>query len=136
MKQSIKNALLWPILTIILISSTGCSTIGGWFSKEVKPIPVVSKPVEKPPLALIDPEPLNATNKRIEWVVITPDNATQTFEKMESSSRVLFGLTADGYQDISMLMAEIRMFITTQRQMIKKYRDYYEKSSEKDKESK
>jgi hypothetical protein len=39
---------------------------------------------------------------------------------------VLFGLTSDGYQQLSMTIAEMRSFIATQRQIIIKYREYYE----------
>jgi hypothetical protein len=39
---------------------------------------------------------------------------------------VVFALTADGYQQLAVTIAELRNLIATQRVMIQKYRDYYE----------
>jgi hypothetical protein len=106
-------------------SLTGCAS---WnlFGDRVKPVEVIAKPIEKTPLRIADPDPLLL--KSIEWTVITKDNAEEVFAKLEANkdSVVLFGLTSDGYQQLSMTIAEMRSFIATQRQIIIKYRDYYE----------
>jgi hypothetical protein len=39
---------------------------------------------------------------------------------------VLFGLTDDGYETLSLTMAELRNFIAQQRAVTTKYREYYE----------
>ena len=46
--------------------------------------------------------------------------------KEKNTDLVLFGLTDDGYEEISMTMTELRNFIASQRQIIIKYREYYE----------
>jgi len=38
----------------------------------------------------------------------------------------LFGLTDDGYESLSVTMAELRNHIAAQRQIIIKYKEYYE----------
>jgi hypothetical protein len=48
-------------------------------------------------------------------------------------SVVLFGLTDDGYQQLSMTIAEMRTLIATQRQIIIKYKEYYEPKKEESK---
>ena len=97
------------------------------FAKEdVKPVEIVSKPVERTPLNIADPEPLKAGD--IEWRVITQDNAEAVFKQLEDNndSVVLFGLTDNGYQQLSITIAEMRTLIATQRQIIIKYKEYYE----------
>jgi hypothetical protein len=39
---------------------------------------------------------------------------------------VVFGLTDDDYQQLALTIAELRNFIATQRNIIIKYKDYYE----------
>tara|TARA_B110000977_G_scaffold194824_1_gene272145 strand:- start:1470 stop:1820 length:351 start_codon:yes stop_codon:yes gene_type:complete len=110
-------------------SLTGCAS---WdlFGARVKPVEVIAKPIEKTPLRIADPDPLSL--KSIEWTVITKDNAEEVFAKLEENkdSVVLFGLTSDGYQQLSMTIAEMRTLIATQRQIIIKYKEYYEPKKE------
>ena len=135
--KSIKNAPRWLILAtslLLLTNLTGCATIFGLFGKEdVKPIEVVAKPVERAPLNIADPVPLSL--KPFEWTIITKENASEVFKKLEANkdSVVLFGLTDDGYQQLSMTIAEMRTFIATQRQIIIKYKEYYEPKKEESK---
>jgi hypothetical protein len=118
-------------LSLTLITSlflatnlTGCASFG--FGPSVKPVKVLSKPVEKTPLAIEMPDPIKT--KPIEWVIVTPDNATEIFKKMEDNGQsvVLFALTDDGYQQLALTIADLRNFINTQRQIIIKYKEYYE----------
>lgn len=119
-----QNALL---LSAVLLSSVlaGCSTLSNVASVEV-----VSKPVEKTPLNIQPPDPLKL--KPIAWYVITKDNAAEVFAELEKSGEdvVLFGLTDTGYQNLSLSFAEIRNFISTQRNIILQYKQYYEPPKE------
>ena len=102
---------------------SGC---GSWFRKPVAPIQVVTTPVEKTPLALENPQPLRL--KPVDWIVVTPQNWEEVFKQMQAKDQnlVLFGLTSDGYQALSVTIAELRNLINTQRIIIQKYKDYYE----------
>ena len=113
------------ILTLLAVLLTGCASFD-LFGSKVKPIEVVSKPIEKTALAIANPDPLKA--RPIEWIVITPDNAEAVFKKMEEKgqSLVLFALTDDGYQQLSLSIADIRNLINIQRTIIIKYKEYYE----------
>ena len=126
--KSIKNAQRWLILSTSLLLSINLTGCASWniFGERVKPVEIVAKPVEKTPLRIADPDPLSL--RPLEWVIITRDNADEVFAKLEANkdSVVLFGLTSDGYQQLSMTIAEMRSFIATQRQIMIKYRDYYE----------
>ncbi len=96
--------------------------IGG----NVKPIEVVTKPLDKTPLNIKLPDPIK-TNP-LEWVVVTPENAEQIFKQLEEKgqNKALFAMTPDGYQSLAYTIADLRNLISTQRQIILKYREYYE----------
>lgn len=129
-----QNALLLSLLLSSLLS--GCASFGNLFDK-VNPVEVVSKPIEKTPLNIPPPEPLQL--KSVKWVIITKDNAQQVFDELEKAGEdvVLFGLTDTGYQQLSISFAEIRNFISTQREIIAQYKEYYEpKPPEQPKEQK
>ena len=121
------NAQLSLILLISLFFINGCSIVPKFWGDDVKPIEVKQVAVERIKLNIEPPKPLQP--EKIEWVVITPDNVDKVRKKLKSKNKdlVLFGLTDDGYEKLSINMAEIRNFINTQRIIILKYKDYYEK---------
>ena len=122
-------ARVWQIPTILLLVSSisGCATFS-LFDKEpdVKPIEVITKPVEKTPLALPMPDPLKLES--VTWRIVTPENIDKVWEQLgaEGGNVVLFALTEDGYKTLSLNFAQIRNFILTQNEMLIKYRLYYE----------
>ena len=115
--------ILLPI--VLLPFLTGCASLN-LFGPREKPITVSTVPLEKTPLAIPDPAPLRT--KPIEWVIITPDNAEAVWARIAEDDEdvVVFALTADGYQQLAVTIAELRNLIATQRVIIQKYRDYYE----------
>jgi hypothetical protein len=122
------NVRLWPILGInllLVVSLSGCASFG-LFGNRVKPVQIETKAVERTRLNLPDPAPLSP--KPIEWILITPANAEQVFAdlKAKNADMVLFGLTDDGYESLAITMAELRNLIASQRQIIIKYKEYYE----------
>jgi hypothetical protein len=122
------NVLRWPILitSLLLLTNLGGCASFSLFGSRVKPITITTVPAEKTPLAISDPAPLKS--KPIRWVIITPDNAEAVWERMaqDDDDVVVFALTADGYQQLAVTIAELRNLIATQRVIIQKYREYYE----------
>ena len=112
------------ISLLLATSLSGCGTFS--FGGKVKPIEVVTKAQEKTPLDIPMPESLRL--KPIEWTLVTPGNAEEVFSKLEKSGEnlVLFTLTDDGYQQLAITIAELRNYINTQRNIILKYKEYYE----------
>ena len=106
----------------LVIALSGC---GSFFNK-VKPIEVVSKPIERTPLNLREPKLEGLTVPK--WVIITPQNQNEVWAKLEGQSTkgALFGLTEEGYEDLSFLMNSLRNHIQTQKVIIQKYKEYYE----------
>lgn len=115
-------ALLTAIILPLFVS--GCASFG-WQS-DVKPIDIQKRAVERTPLRLADPAPVQA--REIEWIIITPENAEQTWQRLRESNTdvVLFGLTDDGYEMLALTMAELRNFLAQQRAILGRYREYYE----------
>ena len=118
------------LATSILLS--GCASFS-LLGSRVKPLEIQTKAVERTPLNLEAPAPLKS--KPVEWILITPQNAEEVWAKLKEKNAdlVLFGLTDDGYEELSMTMAELRNYIAAQRQLIIKYKEYYEPKKEEKK---
>jgi hypothetical protein len=129
------NVLRSSTLVISLLLLSGCAFPGlGLFSKtDVKPVEIVSKPIERSRLDLPDPKPLKG--REFEWFIITPENADEVFNKLKEKNvdLVLIGLTDVGYEELAMTMAEVRNLIAQQRTIIIKYKEYYEPTREESK---
>ena len=115
----------------LLVSSlllTGCGFMPRLpgFGGDVKPVEITTKAADKTPLALPDPEPINTSP--IVWYIITPENYQEVFRKLadEGHDVVLFGVTDDGYQELAVLIADVRNHIRQQREILRRYREYYE----------
>ena len=118
------NVRILSILCIpLLISGCGTFKFGG---QTVDPISIEKRAVERTRLDIPTPKPLEA--KPVKWILITPENAEKVWEelKKENVDLVLFALTDEGYEELAISMAEIRNFIAQQRQVIIKYKEYYE----------
>jgi len=110
------------MISLISLTLVACTS--------VDPIEVRTVYEEKPYLDLADPTPLKP--KGLKWFVITPDNAEDVFAdmKVKQYDLVLFGLTDEGYKDLSQNYLTFRNYILEQRQILKSYRDYYEPNKE------
>lgn len=113
-----KNLL---IVSAVFLLLTACSNI-----RFQKPIEIQTKPTERPPLVLPTVDKFTARN--VEWIVVTPENIDEVFKQMEESQDniVLFALTDNGYENLSLNMAEITKLIKQQRSIIAAYKQYYE----------
>jgi hypothetical protein len=117
----IQSVLILPILTLFLIIS-GCS--------QVKQLEIFKQEVKRAPLNLEGPPPLKMEN--IDWIIVTEDNYKKVFEDLKKKKKdvVIFGLTDDGYEVLSMNNAQVRNYIILQGYVLKKYKEYYENGTE------
>jgi len=118
-QKSILNVLVLLTLTIFLTSCAG-----------VKELSIFKEEVKRQPLALEKPTPLQM--EKIQWIIVTSENAEEVFKKMEEQGLdpVLFGLTDNDYQLIAKNFARIRNQLKIQNDIIDKYKDYYEKEEQ------
>jgi hypothetical protein len=115
-------ALLTAITLPLFVS--GCGSFG-WRS-DVQSVEIQKRAVERTPLRLPDPAPVQA--RELEWIIVTPENAESVWQRLRDSNTdvVVFALTDDGYETLALTMAELRNFIAQQRAILRRYRDYYE----------
>ena len=115
--------LALAILIPMMMGLQGCALLA-W--NAVKPVEIQKKAVERTPLNLVDPQPLKPSSPN--WIIITPANAEQVWAELRkrNADLVLFALTDDGYEELAVDMAQIRTFIAQQREIIVRYRQYYE----------
>ena len=114
--QSILNVLVWLTLTTFLLSS--CSS--------VKQLEVFKTEVPRAKLDLPDPETPRIDD--LNWIIITSENADEVFAKLKEQNidPVLFGLTDDDYETLSVNFAQIRAYMIKQKLTLDQYREYYE----------
>lgn len=107
------------ILSVLLIS-IGLS--GCLFHKE----PTTITTIPKPKIKIENTPPLKMSS--VVWVVVTPENQNTVFADINKKKQdlVLFGLTDDGYKNLSLNMSEIRKYIIQQNEILSVYRKYYE----------
>ena len=122
--MNVQTLLIAITLPLVL---SGCGSFG-W--KGVEPVEIQKRAVERTPLNLPDPPPPRA--RELEWIIVTPENATATWQRLRDANAdvVVFALTDDGYETLALTMAELRNFIAQQRGIIMKYREYYEPKSQ------
>jgi len=108
--------LCLTVISILLLSA--CSTIDRIDTREQE--------VERAELNLPAADPLTLSEPN--WIVVTPENADEVFEYLreQGSDPVVFGLTDQGYEKLSIDFAKIRQHINTQRNILLRYKEYYE----------
>ena len=116
-KNSIQNVLGF-ILIGFLISA--CST------KEVEPINIVEvKTIEIPRPAPVVPEIDQLSLRPVEWLIITPENIDEKFNEIKNSEAVLFALTAEDYENISLNLSDVRAAMDQQKKIIAVYKSQF-----------
>ena len=117
-------------IIIVAMNLQGCALLA-W--NAVKPIEIEKKAVARTPLNLPDPTPIKPAVPR--WIIITPENQARVFEELRAANadQVLFALTDDGYEELAIDFAATRNFLSQQREMLKKYREYYEPAAQEKK---
>lgn len=119
------NFSKWVLIPVLTLSLSGCASFS-LFGGGPKPLEVVKKAEERTKLNLTEPEPLDLQSPK--WIIITPENSSEVWPRVkeENEDVVLFGLTDQGYETLSIMIAELRNFINTQRIIIQQYKQYYE----------
>ncbi len=106
---------------MIVISLAACSTTP-------QQIQVTSKPIDKPELVLPNVDQVNM--RKVEWVIINKDNIDDQIAKLTAGGAPLavFGLTAQGYENLGLNFSDIRALVQQQQQIIVAYDNYYKAS--------
>ena len=115
-------------ITIILLSLLlgGCTLLLLNGCAGIKALEILTQEVERQPLDIDADDTLVMEN--IEWYIITEENYKEIFDELKKNNKdpVIFGVTYDGYETLSVNFANIRNYIIMNRNVIKLYKDYYE----------
>ena len=103
------------ILTTFLTSCSG-----------VKQLSIFKEEVPRAKLNLEKPTPLQM--EKIQWHIITSENAEEVFKKLEEQGidPVLWGLTDKDFELLAKNFARIRNQLKITNDLLDKYKEYYE----------
>ena len=123
MKNQIRNVLLLSIGSLLLSS---CASFSLFNKDKVKEVKVETVEVERQKLNLKTPLPIELLDPS--WIIIHPSNAEDVWEVLKDDKKdiVLFALTDEGYQSLSVNLTKLRNIIEQQRIILFKYKKYYE----------
>ncbi len=123
MKNQIRNVLLLSIGSLLLSS---CASFSLFNKDKVKEVKVETVEVEREKLNLKTPLPIELLDPS--WIIIHPSNAEDVWEVLKDDKKdiVLFALTDEGYQALSVNLTKLRNIIEQQRIILFKYKKYYE----------
>ena len=114
--NSIQNVLSFGLVILVL---SGCS------QKEIEQVPVIeTRTVQVARPAPIVPSVDQLQMRDVQWLIITPDNVDEVFGSL-TGDVVLFALTDDGYEALSLNLSDIRASIQQYKQIIAIYRSSY-----------
>jgi len=112
-------------LLTLTISLSACS-------RTPRELEYTPQPIDRPELILPESEALKLS--KIDWIIITPDNAAEEFNKIKASGKpvVVYALTNTGYEALALDMAKILKKLSEQNAIIVAYEDYYSNGDETD----
>ena len=113
-------------ITALLIATI---VLSGCVSSQPRQIQVTARPVDRPELVL--PSPDRIQTRQVDWIIITPQNAEEVFERIRATGKpvTLFALTENGYEALALNLNDLRTFIQQLQTMISAYENYYAQST-------
>ena len=77
----------------------------------------------KPPRPIVpEVDPLNL--REVRWFVVTPENVEEVFNQLQGEA-VLFAVTTEGYESLSLNISDIRAMIEQQNAVIAVYENSF-----------
>lgn len=121
--RSTKNVLGYGLAIASLLVLSSCSSLP-------PSITVSTKPIEKP--TLIVPPVDTLVMKEVKWIIVTEENVDEVIAELKTSGQPLaiFGLSGQGYENLSTNFSAIRALVQQQQTIIAAYKQYYEASSD------
>ena len=115
MRKSQVNLIVVVLLSLILI---GCSSTPRVL--EIKAVPIDAVPLNLPDVDVIELDD-------VQFYVVTEQNVETVFEKLREKNYdpVIFGVTDDGYEMMSVNMAKVLQMVQQQKAVIIAYRTYH-----------
>ena len=109
------------LLLVAVAFMTGCS-----LTPKVKQVEVTSKVVEKLPLNMPVPEPLEL--QHVDWLIVTEENIGEVWQLLKDNKEgvALFALRKGDYERLAINIKEIRALLGEYIVIVDAYKHYYE----------
>jgi len=113
-----KNYIMLAVVVLFLV---GCSS-----TPKVKEIAITSTAIEKLPLSIPNPQPLEL--QEVEWIIVTEENIEEVWQLLKDKNEgvALFALRHGDYERLALNIKDIRAQLGEYVIILKKYREYYE----------
>jgi hypothetical protein len=113
-----KNYIMLAVIVLFLV---GCSS-----TPKVKEIAITSTAIEKLPLSIPNPQPLEL--QEVEWIIVTEKNIEEVWQLLQDKNEgiALFALRHGDYERLALNIKDIRAQLGEYIVILKKYREYYE----------
>ena len=111
-------------VSLIICALISLTLIGCCSSPKV--ITIKAEPID--PVPLILPDVVRIELENVKFYVVNEKNALATFEKLREKNYdpVIFGVTDDGYEILSVNRAKVLQLVQQQKADIMAYKEYYE----------
>ena len=109
------------ILMIGVLMLAGCAS-----KPTIKQIEVTTTAIEKLPLSLPNPAPLEM--QEVGWMIVTEENIDEAWQLLKDKNEgvALFALRHGDYERLALNIKEIRALLGEYIVILSKYREYYE----------
>ena len=109
------------MLMVAVIFLAGCS-----MTPKIKQIEVSTTAVEKLPLSLPSPQPLEL--QEVEWIIVTEENIEEVWQLLKDKNEgvALFALRYGDYERLALNIKDIRAQLGEYVVVLKQYKEYYE----------
>ena len=113
-----KNYIMLAVVVLFLV---GCSS-----TPKVKEVAITTTAIEKLPLSLPNPQPLEL--QEVEWIIVTEENIEEVWQLLKDKNEgvALFALRHGDYERLALNIKDIRATIGEYVVVLKQYREYYE----------
>ncbi len=113
-----KNYIMLAVAVLFLV---GCSS-----TPKVKEVAITTTAIEKLPLSLPNPQPLEL--QEVEWIIVTEENIEEVWQLLKDKNEgvALFALRHGDYERLALNIKDIRATIGEYVVVLKQYREYYE----------
>ena len=126
------------LILLLLLSINGCTSFSLFGDRkekamvpETKPVEVITvartAPIYPPPL----PEAIESAS--LEWRILSPDIMQQYLESLEAGEEpriAYYGLTSQGYENLSMTMGEVTRYLEQILHIVGYYREMDEEEED------
>ena len=109
------------MLMVAVIFLAGCSS-----TPKVKEVAITTTAIEKLPLSLPNPQPLEL--QEVGWIIVTEENIEEVWQLLKDKNEgvALFALRHGDYERLALNIKDIRAQLGEYVVILKQYKEYYE----------